>query len=155
MIQDLFRFFHNALESINHQLYPRREATLYSYEIESYQDQMFYYDDGHDRADILDNYNSAPDSTHSDPPAPPSQPLTIREGSQPHNPSSTRAKQAPTTSPSSSRPLSSSRKPSSSSRPAPSTPKKNTGSAIVQANNVRSKSNGTSVLEVPRACLAT
>ncbi|KAJ1508631.1 hypothetical protein HMI56_007197 [Coelomomyces lativittatus] len=102
MIQDLFWFFHNALESINHQLYPRREATLYSYEIKSYQNQMFYYDDGHDRASLLDNYDLAPDSNHLDPPTPPSRPLMICEGLQSHDTSSTRAKQVSTTSSSSS-----------------------------------------------------
>ncbi|KAJ1508998.1 hypothetical protein HMI56_007013 [Coelomomyces lativittatus] len=62
MIQDLFQFFHNSLKSINHQLYPKQETMLYSYKIESYQNYRFYYDDGHDWASLLDNYDSVPES---------------------------------------------------------------------------------------------
>ncbi|KAJ1507088.1 hypothetical protein HMI54_004494 [Coelomomyces lativittatus] len=102
MIQDLFWFFHNALESTNHQVYPRQETTLYSYKIESYKNYRFYYDDGHDSASLLDNYYSVPDSNHSEPPTPPSHPLTIHEGLRSLDTSSAWAKKVLTNSSSSS-----------------------------------------------------
>ncbi|KAJ1498047.1 hypothetical protein HMI55_005163 [Coelomomyces lativittatus] len=55
LLVDFFKYFHNALETINHQLHPNPKSTLYDLEVELFVQGQFFYEEG-DPTGIFDDY---------------------------------------------------------------------------------------------------